>query len=328
MKVYKSELKNWSEFRARELNHPLSKDQLQLIDSKAKELLKETMSNTSLHNLLGVVLILFLLSLDIFSFTLPGYMGLVSMTIVHGFILYSLTIYTMHEGAGHKRIIIGNQVLSFLVNNVSRLCFADPKNYQEVHPSHHQQLGTEADQAFTQMVEPKRILISFLPGAGLLGFTDYKIHEGYTWTKSKIISLITGLTYSTLLFFMAKNNHSPMLVIFIILVGAPWVSFTLDRLRESSEHLLMKSEDLPEARELGNSFWGYVIGGGPWGQPCHLSHHIAPSLPWYQQLRLSREIKKVMNQEQRKHFFVEDGFFQYPKKFIQLMKINAEAFRG
>lgn len=327
MKVYESELQNWSTFRATAPNTPLSKEQLEFIDLRSKTLLKESMSNPTLHNLMGVSLILLLIFIDIYSFTFKGTTGLVVMTLIHGFILYSLTIYTMHEGAGHKRIILGNSKLSFLVNNVSRLFFADPVNYQLCHPSHHQYLGTKDDQAFTQMVEPQRIFKSFLPGAGLLEFNDYKIHSGDAWTKSKITTLIIGLIYSSLLFILAQNNHSPALLIFLLLVGAPWISFTLDRLRESSEHLLLKSNDLPQARELGNTFWGYLIGGGPWGQPCHLSHHIAPSLPWYQQLRLSRDIKKIMTPEQRKHFFVKDGFFEYPKKFGELMKMNNFLFK-
>lgn len=327
MKVYSSELENWSKFRAHEKTVPLTTEQLRLIDQKSKFLLKQTLANPTLHNILGVLLILILILIDIYSFTIQGTIGLVLMTLVHGFILYSLTIYTMHEGAGHKRIILGNPTLAFLVNNVSRLYFADPAHYQLCHPSHHQQLGTKDDQAFTHMVDPTRILKSFLPGAGLFEFNDYKIHSGDIWTASKIITLIIGLSYSGVLFWVAKNHQHNGLLIFMLLIGAPWISFTLDRLRESSEHLLLKSEDIPEAREIGNTFWGYLIGGGPWGQPCHLSHHIAPALPWYQQLRLSRELKQILGPDQRKHFFVEDGFFSYPKKFVQLMKVNSQFFK-
>jgi len=326
MKVYESELKNWSKFKVGNKNVPLTPDQLQAIDLKAKQLLKESISHPTRHNLLGISVILLLLVIDMLSFTLSGTTGLVVMTVVHGFILYSLTNYTMHEGAGHKRIILGNPTLAFLVNNVSRLYFADPEHYKLGHPSHHQHLGTANDMAFTQMVEPKRIAKSFLPGAGLFEFNDYKIHSGDTWTKSKITSLVIGLSFSAVLFFIGKDHQSPAMLIFMLLVGAPWISFSLDRLRESSEHMLVHSDDLPEARELGNTFWGYVVGGGPWGQPCHLSHHIATSLTWYQQLRLSNSITKIMTLEQRKHFFVEDGFLGYPKKFIQLMKINAQIF--
>lgn len=327
MKVYKSELENWSKFRALQKNAPLTNEQLQLIDQTSKQLLKQTMAHPKLHNILGTLLVLILIFVDIYSFTLQGTLGLISMTLIHGFILYSLTIYTMHEGAGHKRIILGNPALAYLINNVSRLYFADPVHYQLCHPSHHQQLGTKDDQAFSQMVEPKRIFKSFLPGAGLLEFNDYKIHSGNLWTPSRIATLVIGLSYSAILFLLAKNQQPNILMVFILLVGSPWISFSLDRLRESSEHLLLKSDDLPEARELGNTFWGYLIGGGPWGQPCHLSHHIAPALPWYQQIRLSRALKEILSRDQKKHFFINDGFFEYPKKFVQLMKSNSRFFK-
>jgi fatty acid desaturase len=327
MKVYKSELENWSKFRALQKTTPLTPEQLKQIDQRSKFLLKQTFAHPYRHNIVGICLVLSLLLIDILSFTIPGILGLIIMTTVHGFILYSLTIYTLHEGAAHKRIILGSPILAFLVNNVSRLCFADPIHYQRCHSSHHQHLGTKDDKAFTHMIVPSRILKSFLPGAAFLKFNDYKIHSSDAWTISKIMTLLIGLNYSLILFLMAKNHQHSGVLVFIILIAAPWISFSLDRLRESSEHLLLKSDDLPEAREIGNNFWGYLIGGGPWGQPCHLSHHISPSLPWYQQLRLSREIKQILSMEQRKYFFIEDGFFKYPKKFIQLMKSNSQLFK-
>ncbi len=327
MKVYQSELDNWSKARAQIKAEALTSEQLNSIDFKSRQLLKQTLDHQYLHNLAGLILISALIALDLYVFTLKGVHGMVILTLVHGFILYGLTNYTMHEGAGHKRIILGQnkvlKILAFIVHNLSRIFFADPYYYQQSHPSHHQHLGLPQDQAFTQMVEPKRILKSFLPGAAIFEFNDYKIHSGDAWTKSKTATLILGLAYSFILWKLAVKNHHPALMIFIILVGTPWVSFTLDRLRESSEHMLMKSDDLPEARELGNNFWGYLIGGGPWGQPCHLSHHISPALPWYQQLRLSAHLKKVMTPAQREHFFVSS----FPKKFSKLMKKNAAFFR-
>jgi fatty acid desaturase len=51
-------------------------------------------------------------------------------------------------------------------------------------------------------------------------------------------------------------------------------------------------------------FWGLLVGGGPWGSPCHLEHHLVPSLPWYQQLYLHRFLKKMMTRPQREHFML------------------------
>ncbi len=332
MKVYDHELENWFRLRTEIKAPALTSKQLSLIDFKAKSLLKQTQSHIILHNFQSVCLILTLLITDIFVFSLEGTFGLMTMTFMHGFILYSLTVYTMHEGAGHKRIILGSSFfikkLAFIVNNVSRLFFADPTFYARNHPSHHQHLASKEDKAFTQLVDPKRIFKSMLPGAGIFEFNDYKIHSGDDWTLSKIASLVIGLLYSSLLLLVAHKNHNPIHLVLILLIVSPWISFTLDRLRESTEHLMMRSDDLPEAREIGNSFWGYLIGGGPWGQPCHLSHHFAPALPWYQQLRLSAYIKEVLTADQRSYFFVGDGLIDYPKMFFSLMKQNSAIFRG
>jgi hypothetical protein len=325
MKVYDEELDHWFKLRSSSKSITLTPLQLKLIDQKSKDLLKQTLSHPHLHNLLGILLIAFLLFVDIYSATLKGPTGLIILGLVHGYILYALTVYTMHEGAGHKRIIIGNRPLALLANNVSRLFFADPLFYQQNHPSHHQCLGTKDDKAFTQLVLPQRILKSFLPGAGLLKFNDYKIHTGDEWTNSKILSLVLGLSYTSFLIFLSTQPLVPLII--ILLIVSPWIGMTLDRLRESSEHLLVVSQDLPEARELGNTFWGYLIGGGPWGQPCHLSHHIAPALPWYQQLRLSHTLKNILTPEQKAYFFVNDGILEYPKLFIKLMKTNALVFK-
>ena len=143
-----------------------------------------------------------------------------------------------------------------------------------------------------------------MPGAGFLGFNDYKIHVGDKGSLSLLISLFVGLIYHGALIFIAAENHGWIFSILSGLVVAPWLGFSLDRLRESTEHLHTKSDVLPEARELGNNVWSYLIGGGPWGQPCHLSHHLAPGLPWYQQLRLSKHIERVLSAEQRAGYFI------------------------
>ncbi len=44
------------------------------------------------------------------------------------------------------------------------------------------------------------------------------------------------------------------------------------------------------SRSFGLGFWGLLVGGGPWGSPCHWEHHLVPSLPWYQQLILHRHV--------------------------------------
>jgi fatty acid desaturase len=331
MKVHEAEVKIWNQARPNLNIMCLTTSQLADLNESARRLLEQSLAHPAIHDFFGAFLVLTLLSLDVFAFSLKGLIGVATMCLGHGFMLYSLTIYTMHEGAGHKRIIIGrsrlSKMIAFFVNNTSRLFFADPLQYSQVHPSHHRFLGTHLDQAFTHSVLPIRIFKSFLPGAGFLSFNDYKIHSGDQWTVSKLLSMIVGLTYHGLLILVASRQHHVLVASVSALIIAPWIGFSLDRLRESTEHLLMKSDDLPEARELGTGPWGYFIGGGPWGQPCHLSHHLAPALPWYQQLRLSRHLVKILTPEQRLHYFAPRGFLGFPKMFARLMKENRNFFR-
>jgi hypothetical protein len=332
MKLYDSEITTWRNLRAElKAPPPLSIEQLAQINAKSKELLLQTTDHRIQHNTLGLLLIALLLILDLSLFTVPGATALVIATLLHSFLAYSLTVYTMHEGAGHKRIILGSNTptkfLSKITNNLSRLFFSDPYHYSQMHPSHHSSLGTERDLAFTQVVEPIRIAKCFLPLAGILPFNDYKIHGDDKINRSGLLSLLIGGVYHSVLIWIASKNHNFYVSLFAIVGIAPWIGFSLDRLRETSEHLLMKSDDLPEARDLGANAWGYLIGGGPWGQPCHLTHHCAPALPWYQQIRLSRFIKQTMTDEQRRHYFVPEGLLSYPIKFSKLIKENRQAFK-
>jgi fatty acid desaturase len=81
-------------------------------------------------------------------------------------------------------------------------------------------------------------------------------------------------------------------------------AFLLDRLREGIEHNLMPLERANGTRNFGWGFWGMLIGGGPWGQSCHLSHHLAPMLPWYHQLLLHRTLQRILTPAQREVFFL------------------------
>ena len=73
-----------------------------------------------------------------------------------------------------------------------------------------------------------------------------------------------------------------------MLVFLPHVGFYLDRLRQFTEHNLMPLDNKNGSRSFGLGFWGMLVGGGPWGTPCHWVHHLVASIPWYQQLMLHR----------------------------------------
>ena len=47
-----------------------------------------------------------------------------------------------------------------------------------------------------------------------------------------------------------------------------------------------------------------IICGGPWGQPYHFAHHIAPNLNWYQQILLGNKINNLLTPEQKSFFNV------------------------
>jgi hypothetical protein len=91
----------------------------------------------------------------------------------------------------------------------------------------------------------------------------------------------------------------------------PHVGFWTDRLRQFTEHNLMPLENSSGSRSFGIGFWGLLIGGGPWGQPCHLVHHLVPSIPWYQQLLLHRYLVTQLTPRQRAQFLVRP-FVGYP----------------
>jgi hypothetical protein len=76
----------------------------------------------------------------------------------------------------------------------------------------------------------------------------------------------------------------------------------LDRTRESIEHCNMPADVKFGSWEMGLSPVALLIGGGPWGQPCHFSHHIAPEFSWYQQILLHIKLKEILPQKFAKGF--------------------------
>jgi hypothetical protein len=59
------------------------------------------------------------------------------------------------------------------------------------------------------------------------------------------------------------------------------------------------------SRSFGFGFWGMLIGGGPWGTPCHWEHHLVASIPWYQQLMLHRFVVGLLTPRQRRQFLLQ-----------------------
>jgi hypothetical protein len=210
---------------------------------------------------------------------------------LHGIWGYSYVVFSLHEGAGHG--LLNGTPLRFLAFHSSRLMFADPIFYKEAHSTHHRHLGTIRDASFTQYVSLKRVLKSLLPGAGILFPNEYKIHQGDQITASLLVSFFVGGLFLSLEVYLLKDLFSWWQILLCFGLFGPWIGFSLDRLRESLEHWGMPQARQYGSKEFGIGLWGLLIGGGPWGQPCHFSHHYAPDLSWYQQLQLHFFLKKI-----------------------------------
>jgi fatty acid desaturase len=97
------------------------------------------------------------------------------------------------------------------------------------------------------------------------------------------------------------------------------LTFYLDRVRQFTEHNLMPLENRNGARSFGMGLWGNLIGGGPWGQPCHWVHHLAPGIPWYQQIVLHFYIKSLLTERQREQFMLAP-FVGFPRLLWRVIR--------
>ncbi|MCP3098450.1 fatty acid desaturase [Myxococcus sp. K15C18031901] len=298
----------------------LTKAQLDTLRRRSQELQGQFRAHPVLHDALNVLLLLGLFCADVLAltalpFAFPGWLasatgralaGVVSGA-VHGFIVCGIVTLSVHEGAAHDLLIIGKgrlaKGLRRLANNACRLFLADPRHYAESHAAHHRNLGTLEDGSFTHHVNPRRLLGALLPLAPLLSHSDYFPWRPQEHTRSRRRSVALTNGYLLSCAALATWLHGPVFMVVALLVVGSWLSFVLDRLRESTEHLFMPLDRVNGTRELGLGFWGLLLGGGPWGQPCHLTHHLEPALPWYQQLRLHFFLRRLLTPEQRRHFF-------------------------
>lgn len=343
MKLYPEEWESAKRFQQTHADPRLSDEQVSEIRATGKRFVRWTQNHPWLHNSVNLVILAGLLIVDILVLTLGSrfllgpspatgtwVLALLTVSAIHGFISYSVIIFSMHEGAAHDRIILKTgwitRVLAVLANNLCRVCYADPVYYRSQHIHHHADFGTQNDAAFTNFVWPRRFLISLLPLAGALDFNDYRIHQDTKWSWSRVGSCLIGTAYAVgVAAFMIPDSGLLFAVLVFGLVG-PWFAFLLDRLRETTEHNLMALDTENGARNLGIGFWGLLVGGGPWGQPCHLSHHLMPALPWYQQCRLHRRLKAMMSPEQRQHFCIAP-ITGFPKLLLHVLRVNIQYAR-
>lgn len=273
------------------------------------------------HNLICVSVILLIFAVDWFGFVnlarwiIAGHSGLPALILtaifigtLHSWLLYTLAVYSLHEGAAHNLIFPGKGTLSraasFLAENLCRLANTEPHPYAETHKSHHGHFATERDAEFLNFVFPHRLWAMLLPLASFFNYSDFYVHRSPSFTRSTAISLGLSAAY-TLCYLTVLYRFFGLLLPIIVFLLLPHVGFHLDRLRQYTEHNLMPLDSTSGARSLGIGFWGMLVGGGPWGQPCHMAHHLVPSIPWYQQIILHRSIVRHLTPEQRKQFLVQ-----------------------
>jgi fatty acid desaturase len=248
---------------------------------------------------------------------------------VHSWLMYSLTVYSMHEGAAHGIVFVfGNRRLNqwarFVSGNLCRVAASEPIDYSSNHMSHHAKFGTPDDGELLNFVRPKRYWLTFLPLAAFVNYSDFIAHRPARYTASRLISAALSLAYNVPIALYLNEHFGTLFMVFAMLVVFPHFGFYLDRLRQFTEHNLMPLENRNGSRSFGVGLWGLLVGAGPWGSPCHWEHHLVASLPWYQQLALHRYVVSLLTPRQRDQFLIEP-VIGFPRLWWRLWR-EARAF--
>lgn len=312
--------------------------QMHLIMDRARFLFEWFRAHPRLHNLINGMVILSVLAADAFALLgLPrwvlahgrehsfGWILLASAVAggVHCWLMYSLVVFSLHEGAAHNLIFAGKGALARagqrIARNLSRLSHGEPDYYSACHMAHHSKFGTEHDPEFLNFVTPRRFWLAFLPLAAFMNVTDFIVHRPPTYTGSRALSALLSLLYNGVYAYLIFRSFGLAFTLLTMLVFTPHAGFYLDRLRQFTEHNLMPLENRNGARSFGIGFWGILIGGGPWGQPCHWAHHLAPAIPWYQQILLHLYIKDLLTERQREQFMLTP-FIGFPRLLWRIIR--------
>jgi hypothetical protein len=316
----------------------LTDAQLKSILERGRELYHWYKAHPRLHVLFGVAVLVFLFAADYWVLMrLPRWFlpsgaehstGMILLAAgmagsLHSYLLYSLGVYSMHEGAAHKIIFpprgpIG-RLGNWLASNACRLAAADPAHYTEHHMSHHAKFGTPGDGEFLNFVYPRRYWPTLAPFAAVLNYSDFLAHRPDTYTSSRMITAAWTILYSGAYALLAYREFGLLFTAVTFVVFFPHVGFYLDRMRQVTEHNLMPLENKHGSRSFGFGFWGLLLGGGPWGSPCHWEHHLVASLPWYQQLILHVHVRRLLTPFQRKQFLLEP-VVGWPKLYWRVLR--------
>ena len=312
--------------RAYEQHHEfegLTDQQLTAVMTRGRALFQWYKAHPGLHNLITLASLALLFVADYLVlvrlpgvFLPPGATHTVGSILLasavagslHSYLLYSLGVYSLHEGAAHHMMFVGRGPLGdfgrWVSTNLSRISAGEPECYAPAHMGHHAKFGTEDDPEFLNHVLPERYFLTFLPFAAFINFTDFVAHRPLTYTSGRMKSAAAATAYNLTYGIVIYRLHGGLFTLLTMFVFLPHVGFFLDRLRQFTEHNLMPLDNRNGSRSFGAGFWGMLVGGGPWGSPCHWEHHLVPSVPWYQQLILHRHLVRLLTPRQREQFLI------------------------
>jgi len=329
--------------------HRLTDEQLAAILARGRALFHWFKAHPGTHNTINAGVILFLFVAQyLVLLKLPGLFlageGTDSLGAVlaasavagglYSYLQYTLGVFSLHEGAAHRIVFVGRgrvaKAAQAVAANLCRLAAAEPEYYSTRHMAHHAKFGTEADEEFLNFVLPRRYFLTFLPLAAFVNFTDFVIHRPPTYTAGRIRSAVLATAYNGAYAYLAYRAWGPLFMVLVMFVFLPHVGFYLDRLRQFTEHNLMPLDNQNGSRSFGTGFWGLLVGGGPWGSPCHWEHHLVPSLPWYQQLILHRFVVGLLTPAQRRQFLVAPvvGFPLLWLRLVRSLYVNGPGRAG
>ena len=312
--------------------------QTQLIQKRVRELQKWVKTHWLIHSLISLAVLAFVFSADYWVLLKlprwflpagarhsPGTILLASFIAgcLHSYILYSMAFFTMHDGASHRVMFPTSNAfgrcLHTIGSNLCRVAGVDPEYFAKDHFAHHTKFGTEDDREFLNFVFPRRYWMSLLPLAAYTNFNDFLMHRPPTYTRSRITSSLLAISYNGIYACFLYSAFGGLFTFIAMMILLPHVGFYLDRLRQFTEHNLMPLENHNGARSFGLGFWGMLLGGGPWGSPCHLEHHLAASLPWYQQLHLHLYLRRILTPRQRGQFLLQP-VIGWPKLWWRIIR--------
>ncbi|MGE3843048.1 MAG: fatty acid desaturase, partial [Vicinamibacterales bacterium] len=323
MKFYPEELALARTYERQHAFDRLSDEQVSAIMARGRTLFHWFKAHPWMHNAVNATLILGIFVSHYFILLkLPGlFLGaggegsvwrVVAASAVAGslysYIQYTLVVFSLHEGAAHNVIFVGSGRLARAAQaaaaNLARLAGGEPEYYAAKHMQHHAKFGTEDDAEFLNFVLVRRYVLTFLPLAAFINFSDFVIHRPPTYTRGRAVSAVFAATYNGLYAYLMYRAWGLPFMLLTVLLFLPHVGFYLDRLRQFTEHNLMPLDNRNGSRSFGLGFWGMLVGGGPWGSPCHWEHHLVPSIPWYQQLLLHRFVVRQLTPAQRRQFLI------------------------